>query len=551
MRSNNVKSGVEKAPHRSLLKALGLSDSEMKKPFIGVVNSFNELVPGHVGMRELVESVKRGILMEGGVPFEFPAIAVCDGIAMNHEGMRYSLASRELIVDGIEIMTKAHSLDALVMIPNCDKTVPAMLMAAARLNVPTVIVSGGPMMAGRLNGKKIDLTTVFEGVGAVKSGKMTEEELYEIENNACPGCGSCAGMFTANSMNCMTEVLGMGLKGNGTVPAISAERKRLAKEAGKAVMEMLEKNICPRDIMNEKALENALVADMALGCSTNTVLHLTALSKELELDLDLEKLNKVSRRVPNLCRLSPAGPDHIEDLHSVGGISAVLNELSKNDLINLDVMTVEGRTIGDRIKNSEKIGNSVIRDIDVPYSKDGGIRVLWGNLAENGAVVKKSAVLDEMMEFTGKARVFDSEEDSVVAIMNNEIKAGDVVVIRYEGPKGGPGMREMLTPTSAINGMGLDGSVALITDGRFSGGTRGAAIGHVSPEAAEGGIIAFVKDGDSIEININEGKLNLLVDQEELDKRKADTTLKGNDYKGYLGKYKKSVSSASDGAVWK
>jgi dihydroxy-acid dehydratase len=349
----------------------------------------------------------------------------------------------------------------------------------------------------------------------------------------------------------MTEVLGMGLKGNGTVPAISAERKRLAKEAGKAVMEMLEKNICPRDIMNEKALENALVADMALGCSTNTVLHLTALSKELELDLDLEKLNKVSRRVPNLCRLSPAGPDHIEDLHSVGGISAVLNELSKNDLINLDVMTVEGRTIGDRIKNSEKIGNSVIRDIDAPYSKDGGIRVLWGNLAENGAVVKKSAVLDEMMEFTGRARVFDSEEDSVVAIMNNEIKAGDVVVIRYEGPKGGPGMREMLTPTSAINGMGLDGSVALITDGRFSGGTRGAAIGHVSPEAAEGGIIAFVKDGDSIEININEGKLNLLVDQEELDKRKSDTTLKGNDYKGYLGKYKKSVSSASDGAVWK
>lgn len=551
MRSNNVKSGVEKAPHRSLLKALGLSDSEMKKPFIGVVNSFNELVPGHVGMKELVESVKRGILMEGGVPFEFPAIAVCDGIAMNHEGMRYSLASRELIVDGIEIMTKAHSLDALVMIPNCDKTVPAMLMAAARLNVPTVIVSGGPMMAGRLNGKKIDLTTVFEGVGAVKSGKMTEEELYEIENNACPGCGSCAGMFTANSMNCMTEVLGMGLKGNGTVPAISAERKRLAKEAGKSIMYLLENNICPRDIMNEKALENALVADMALGCSTNTVLHLTALSKELELDLDLDKLNKVSRRVPNLCRLSPAGPDHIEDLHSVGGISAVLNELSKKDLLNLDVMTVEGRTIGERIKNCEKVGNSVIRDIDAPYSKDGGIRVLWGNLAENGAVVKKSAVLDEMLEFTGKARVFDSEEESVLAIMNNDIKAGDVVVIRYEGPKGGPGMREMLTPTSAINGMGLDGSVALITDGRFSGGTRGAAIGHVSPEAAEGGIIAFVKDGDSIEININEGKLNLLVDEEELNRRKADTTLKGNDYKGYLGKYKKSVSSASDGAVWK
>lgn len=551
MRSNNVKSGVEKAPHRSLLKALGLTDNEMKKPFIGVVNSFNELVPGHVGMRELVESVKRGILMAGGIPFEFPAIAVCDGIAMNHEGMRYSLASREFIVDGIEIMTKAHSLDALVMIPNCDKTVPGMLMAAARINIPTVIVSGGPMMAGKLNGKKIDLTSVFEGVGAVKSGKMTEEELYELENNACPGCGSCAGMFTANSMNCMTEVLGMGLKGNGTVPAISAERKRLAKEAGQAVMNLLEENICPRDIMNEKALENALVADMALGCSTNTVLHLTALSKELQIDLDLNKLNQVSRRVPNLCRLSPAGPDHIEDLHSVGGISAVLNELSKKNLINLDVITVEGRSIGDRIKNSSKIGNSVIRDIDSPYSEDGGIRVLWGNLAENGAVVKKSAVLDEMLVFTGKAKVFDSEEDSVVAIMNNEINSGDVVVIRYEGPKGGPGMREMLTPTSAINGMGLDGSVALITDGRFSGGTRGAAIGHVSPEAAEGGIIAYVNDGDYIEINIHEGKLNLLVDEEELNIRKADTVLKGNDYEGYLGKYKKSVSSASDGAVWK
>ena len=549
MRSDVIKKGIEKAPHRSLLKSLGLTDKEIRKPFIGVVNSYNEIVPGHIGLRNIADAVKAGIRMEGGVPFEFPTIAVCDGIAMNHEGMKYSLASREIIADSIEIMTRAHAFDGLVMIPNCDKSVPGMLMAAARLNIPTVVVSGGPMLTGKVDGKAIDLTTVFEGVGAVKSGKMGEEELLQIENNACPGCGSCSGMFTANSMNCMSEVLGLALSGNGTIPAVSSDRIRLAKEAGMQVMELVNENVLPSDILTAKAFENALVADMALGCSTNTVLHLTAIANEANIPLDLNMVNEVSDRTPNVCRLSPAGPAHMEDLHEAGGINAVLKELSKIGLMNLDVQTAENCTLEEKIKDAVVKRRDVIADVNQPYSINGGIKVLRGNLAPEGAVVKKAAVLESMMETKGPARVFNSEEDSVEAILGGKINKGDVIVIRYEGPIGGPGMQEMLTPTSALNGMGLDDSVALITDGRFSGGTRGAAIGHVSPEAYEGGTIALVEEGDIIEIDINVGKLELKVDEASLEKRRANLEVVEKSYGGYLGKYKKSVSSASKGAI--
>ena len=551
MRSDSAKSGIEKAPHRSLLKALGLSDKEIEKPFIGIVNSFNELVPGHIGLKDIVEAAKKGVLMEGGTPLEFPAIAVCDGIAMNHEGMRYSLASREVIADSIEIMTKAHALDGLVMIPNCDKTVPAMLMAAARINIPTIIISGGPMLSGTKDGKKIDLITVFEGVGAVKSGKMTEEELTDLENRACPGCGSCSGMFTANSMNCLSEAIGLALPGNGTIPTVFADRRRLAKEAGARIMDLVEKDIKPRDILTADAFENALTSDMALGCSSNTVLHLAAIANEAGIPMDLDKINEVSKRTPNLCRLSPAGPYDMQDLNEAGGVPAVIHELSKKGLIHMDAMTVTGKTVGENIAGKEKKGEFVIANIDKPYSDTGGIAVLRGSLAPDGAIVKRSGVSENMLKNTGKAKVFECEESAVEAILGGKISEGDVVVIRNEGPKGGPGMREMLTPTSSLAGMGLDKSVALVTDGRFSGGTRGAAIGHASPEAADGGPIAYVKDGDTIEIDILEGKLDLIVDEKEMEERKKTMKLQKKELCGYLAKYSKLVSSASEGAILK
>lgn len=551
MNSKSVKCGIQKAPHRSLLKASGLTDEEIKRPFIGIVNTFNEIVPGHVGLRDIAEAAKKGVLLAGGTPLEFPAIAVCDGIAMNHEGMKYSLASRELIADSIEIMVKAHGIDGLVLIPNCDKIVPAVMMAAARLNIPSIVVSGGPMLAGKNKGEKTDLITVFEGVGAAAAEKITEEELLELESTACPTCGSCAGMFTANSMNCMTEALGIALPGNGTIPAVYSERKRLAKLSGMKIMELVEKDIRPRDILTEKAFKNALTVDMALGCSTNTVLHLTAIANEAEVEMNLQKINEISKRTPNLCKLSPAGPYHIEELNEAGGIMAVMNELAKKDLIELDALTVSTKLAHEQITGKEKKGEKIIASIDKPYSQTGGIQVLFGTLAPDGAVVKKSAVAQQMMQVTANARVFESEEEAVEAILTNKIKPGDCVVIRYEGPKGGPGMREMLTPTSALAGMGLDKEVSLITDGRFSGGTRGAAIGHVSPEANEGGPIAYIIDGDKIEIDIINGKLNLLVDEKELDERKKTTKIKEITYKGYLGKYAKSVTSASTGAICK
>lgn len=551
MISDMAKTGLSKAPHRSLLMASGLTREEINKPFIGIVNSFNEIVPGHIGLREIAEAVKKGVLMSGGTPLEFPAIAVCDGIAMNHEGMKYSLASRELIADSIEVMVKAHSLDGIVLIPNCDKVVPGMLMAAARLNIPAIFVSGGPMLAGKHNGKSIDLTTVFEGVGAVAAKHMTEEELTCIEEKACPSCGSCSGMFTANSMNCMTEALGMSLPGNGTIPAVYSERKRLAKKTGMKIMELVKENILPSSILTEKSFQNALSIDMALGCSTNTVLHLTAIAYEAGIPVNLDIINEVSEKTPNLCRLSPAGPYHIQDLYEAGGVMAVIKELSKINLINLDVLTASNKTVGELIENVEKIGNKVIASIDSPYSQTGGIRVLRGNLAPDGAVVKKSAVVPEMMNTRATARVFESEEESVIAILSGKIKPGDTIVIRYEGPKGGPGMREMLTPTSALGGMKLETCVSLITDGRFSGGTRGAAIGHVSPEAYEGGPISLVKDGDIIEIDIVSGRLELMVSEEELNSRRKDVVIKKHSYKGYLGKYAKMVSSAADGAICK
>lgn len=546
LNSLKVKEGPEKAPHRSLLKALGLAEFEMKQPFIGIVNSFNEIVPGHVHLRTVAEAVKAGVRSAGGTPFEFSTIAVCDGIAMNHTGMKYSLVSRDIIADSVEIMAKAHGFDALVFIPNCDKTVPGMLMAAARLNLPCIFVSGGPMLKGGKD-HPLDLTSVFEGVGKFKTGEISEGDLLAIEDAACPTCGSCSGMFTANSMNCLTEVLGMGLSGNGTIPAVMMDRIRLAKASGYKVMEILKMNKRPSDIMTKKAFENAMIADMALGCSTNSVLHLTAIAHEIGHEINLETLNEISMKTPNICRLSPAGSFHIEDLHYAGGMNGVLKTLEKH--LHMDAMTVEG-LLEEKLQGVQVLDNQVIHSLENAYSKTGGIRILRGNLAPEGAVVKQAAVLEEMMQTKGPAKVYDSEEACSQAIFNHEIQAGDVIVIRYEGPKGGPGMQEMLTPTSALNGMGLDSSVALITDGRFSGGTRGAAIGHVSPEAYEGGLIGLVENGDLIEIDIEKGLLHLDVDERILDERKRNFKPTHKSYPGVLEKYRSGVSSASKGAVW-
>jgi dihydroxy-acid dehydratase len=552
MKSDIVKKGIEKAPHRALFKAMGYTDEEIRRPLIGVVNSKNEIVPGHIHLDNVAEAVKAGIRMAGGTPVEFGSIGICDGIAMGHVGMKYSLASRELIADSCEAMGLAHSFDGMVFIPNCDKIVPGMLMAAARINVPSVVVSGGPMLSLKRNGVNLDLNSVFEAVGAVKAGTMTEEEVFEYEDNACPGCGSCSGMFTANSMNCLTEVLGMGLTGNGTIPAVYAERIRLAKQAGMKVMELVEKDIKPSDILTAKAFENALTVDMALGCSTNSVLHLPAIAHEVGIRIDLDIINEISGRVPNLCKLAPAGHHHVQDLYMAGGVQAVMKELSKKDLLHLDLITVTGRTVGENIENARVIDRDVIRSVDEPYSKTGGIAVLKGNIALDGAVVKRSAVAEEMLVHKGPARVFDSEEDAIKAIYEGRINAGDVVIIRYEGPKGGPGMREMLSPTSAIAGMGLDRTVALITDGRFSGASRGASIGHVSPEAMEGGMIAAVREGDIISIDIPAGKLNAEVPDEELKCRMAEWKApQPRVTAGYLGRYARLVTSASTGAVLK
>lgn len=552
LRSDRVKTGIERAPHRSLFKAMGYTEEEIKAPLIGIVNSQNDIVPGHIHLDTIVEAVKAGVRSSGGTPIVFPAIAVCDGIAMGHLGMHYSLASRELIADSIETMALAHGFDALVMVPNCDKVVPGMLMAAARLNIPTVVVSGGPMLAGTTNNNHLSLSSVFEAVGAVNAGIMIEAELLDYENSACPSCGSCSGMFTANSMNCLTEVLGMGLPGNGTIPAVYAERIRLAKEAGKAVINLLKNNILPRDIMTEKSFINALTVDMALGCSTNSMLHLPAIAYEAGVFLNLDLANEISARTPNLCKLSPAGPHHIEDLYAAGGVQAVMKELAKKDLLYLDLPTVSQKSIGEVIANAVNRNPEVIRPIDQPYSETGGIAVLRGNLAPDGCVVKRSAVSPKMLKHEGPARVFDSEEAVSQAILNGEIKKGDVVVIRYEGPKGGPGMREMLAPTSSLAGMGLDEDVALITDGRFSGATRGASIGHISPEAAEGGPIALVKDGDLISIDMVECTITLKVSDEELTRRKTDWKVPEPKIKGgYLARYARMVTSASTGAVVK
>lgn len=551
MQSNNVKSGYARTPHRSLLRSLGLDESDFKKPFIGVCNSFNEIVPGHIHLRTLAEEVKKGILMEGGIPFEFPAIAVCDGIAMNHEGMRYSLPSRELILESVEVMAKAHQFDGLVLIPNCDKTVPAMIMAACRINIPTIIVSGGPMLSGKRQDEDIDLVTGFEVVGKYSLNQCSEEEMLEVEENACPTCGSCSGMFTANSMNCITEALGISLRGNGTVPAVYSNRKTLARNSGRKIMSLVEKNILPRDIINEKSIKNALTLDMALGCSTNTVLHLTAIAREAHCPIDLKVIDKISSRTPNLCKLSPAGPYHIQELDEAGGIYAVLKELSKKNLIEEDAYTVYEKPIGEMIKSVNKSSNKIIKDVENPYSQTGGIKVLFGNLAKEGAVVKKSAVDEKMMDVTLNARVYDSEEEASSDIFAGKIKAGDVVIIRYEGPIGGPGMREMLTPTSALCGMGLDDKVCLITDGRFSGGSRGAAIGHVTPEAAEVGIIGIVQNGDKIHVDINNGELTLMLSDEEIEKRMANFSPKQPNVSGYLKRYSMSVSSGAKGAVQK
>ena len=547
MNSDKMKKGFEKSPQRSLLKASGLSDREINQPLIGVVNFYNEIVPGHIHLNDIVSAVKKGVLMEGGTPLEFPAIAVCDGIAMNHEGMKYSLVSREIIADSIEVMTKAHALDGLVIVPNCDKTVPGALMVAGRLNIPTVVVSGGPMLAGK---DKTDLTSVFEGVGKMKNEDLSLDDLKVLENTSCETCGSCAGMFTANSMNVITEVLGLGLEGNGTIPAVYSSRKVLAKKAGMRVMSLIERNILPKDILTKEAFQNALAVDMALGCSTNTVLHLMAIANEVGVKLNLEMFNKVSAKVPNLCKLSPAGKAHMEDLYLAGGISAVMKELDKKNLINRECFAVDTETIGKRIDLAKNNNTNVIRNIDNPYSKTGGLKILFGNLAKQGAVVKKSAVLDSMLKIKGKAKVFDSEEESVKAILSGEIKPGDVVVIRFEGPKGGPGMREMLTPSSSLAGMGLDDSVALITDGRFSGGTKGASIGHITPEAYDDGLIAYIENGDEILIDIEKGKIELLVDNKIIEKRRKNKKNKVEDeLTGYLKKYRKIVSKASQGAV--
>lgn len=552
MRSDIVKKGIERAPHRSLFKAMGYTDEEISRPLIGVVNSKNEIIPGHIHLDKIAEAVKAGIRMAGGTPVEFGVIGVCDGIAMGHIGMKYSLATRELIADSCESMGLAHSFDGMVFIPNCDKIVPGMLMAAARINVPAIVVSGGPMLSIQRNGKQLDLNSVFEAVGAYKAGKITESEVCEYEDHACPGCGSCSGMFTANSMNCLTEVLGLGLTGNGTIPAVYAERIRLAKQAGMKIMELVEKDIKPSDILTPEAFENALTVDMALGCSTNSVLHLPAIAHEAGLKIDLDIINEISGRVPNLCKLSPAGRHHIQDLYAAGGVQAVMKELSKKNLLHLDLITATGKTVGENIENARVLDYEVIRSIDSPYSSTGGIAVLRGNIAPEGAVVKRSAVAPEMLVHEGPARVFDSEDQAIEAIYAGKIVKGDVVIIRYEGPKGGPGMREMLGPTSAIAGMGLDKDVALITDGRFSGASRGASIGHVSPEAMEGGPIAAVKEGDIISIDIPNGRLNVKVPAEELKSRMAEWKApEPKITKGYLGRYARLVTSASTGAVLK
>ena len=550
MRSDAVTKGMQQAPHRSLFNALGMTQEELDRPLVGIVSSYNEIVPGHMNLDKIVEAVKMGVAMAGGTPIVFPAIAVCDGIAMGHVGMKYSLVTRDLIADSTEAMAMAHQFDALVMIPNCDKNVPGLLMAAARINVPTIFVSGGPMMAGHVKGQKRSLSSMFEAVGAYAAGTMTEEDVREFEEKVCPTCGSCSGMYTANSMNCLTEALGMGLKGNGTIPAVYSERIKLAKHAGMQVMELLKKNIRPRDIMTEKAFLNALTVDMALGCSTNSMLHLPAIAHEAGVELNMEIANEMSAKTPNLCHLAPAGPTYIEDLNEAGGVYAVMNELNKKGLLYTDLMTVTGKTVGENIAGCVNKNPEVIRPIDNPYSEIGGIAVLKGNLAPDTAVVKRSAVVPEMMVHEGPARVFDCEEDAIEAIKGGKIVAGDVVVIRYEGPKGGPGMREMLNPTSAIAGMGLGSTVALITDGRFSGASRGASIGHVSPEAAVGGPIALVKEGDRILIDIPNNKLELLVSEEELAARKdAWQPREPKVTTGYLARYAKMVTSGNRGAV--
>ncbi len=552
MRSNSVKTGLERAPHRSLFKALGLTDEEMKRPLIGIVNARSEVVPGHMHLDKVAEAVKAGVRMAGGTPMEFPSIGVCDGIAMGHIGMHYSLPSRELIADSLESMALAQGFDGLVLIPNCDKIVPGMLMGAARLNIPAIVISGGPMLAGRAGGEGVSLTNMFEAVGAVQAGKMSEDELKGLENSACASCGSCSGMFTANSMNCLTEAIGIALPGNGTVPAVYSERLRLAKLSGMKIMELVEKDIKPRDIITSDALHNALTVDMALGCSTNSMLHLPAIAYEAGIHFDLDMANNISEKTPNLCKLAPAGNHFVEDLYHAGGVSAVMKELSKKGLINENCHTVTCMTMGENIKNAANMNPDVIRPIDNPYSETGGIAVLKGNLAPNGSVVKRSAVDEKMVVHEGPARVFDSEDDVIKAILGGEIKKGEVVVIRYEGPRGGPGMREMLMPTSVLAGMGLDADVALITDGRFSGATRGACIGHVSPEAADGGTIALVRDGDIISIDMNKCSLNLKVSDDELENRRKNWVCPPPKIKtGYLARYSKFVTSASEGAVMK
>ena len=550
MNENFFCNGVEKAPQRSFFNALGMTKEEMKRPLVGIVSSYNEIVPGHMNIDKIVEAVKLGVAMGGGTPVVFPAIAVCDGIAMGHQGMKYSLVTRDLIADSTECMALAHHFDALVMVPNCDKNVPGLLMAAARLNIPTIFVSGGPMLAGHVKGKKTSLSSMFEAVGSYTAGKMSVEDVEEYENSACPTCGSCSGMYTANSMNCLTEVLGMGLKGNGTIPAVYSDRIKLAKMAGMQVMELYRQNIRPLDIMTEKAFINALTADMALGCSTNSMLHLPAIANECGVNINLDIANEISARTPNLCHLAPAGHTYMEDLNEAGGVYAVLNELSKKNLLNLDCMTVTGKTVGENISGCINKDTETIRPIDNPYSETGGIAVLRGNLAPDGCVVKRSAVAPEMLSHKGTARVFNSEEEAIKVIYEGGIKAGDVVVIRYEGPAGGPGMREMLSPTSAIQGAGLGSSVALITDGRFSGATRGAAIGHVSPEAVNGGTIAYVKDGDIISIDIPNYSINLEVSDEELaERKKSMPILRKENITGYLKRYAQQVSSADKGAI--
>lgn len=547
-----MKLGPTRAPQRSLLKASGLTDEEIERPLIGIVSAQNDIIPGHINLDKIVEAVKKGVLMSGGTPLVFPAIGVCDGIAMGHEGMKYSLVTRELIADSIECMAKAHAFDALVFVPNCDKIVPGMVMGALRVNIPSVVVSGGAMLGGKHKNKSISLTTMFEAVGAYENGTMDEKELCDLENCACPTCGSCSGMFTANSMNCLCEVLGIALPGNGTIPAVFSERIRLAKKAGMAVMEMLKKDIKPRDIINERSIQNALKADMALGCSTNSVLHITAIANEAKVEMNLDIINDLSAKTPDLCKLAPASDVQIEELYAAGGISAVLNELSKKNILDLDCMTVTGKTVGENIKGAQVKDYEVIRPIDNPFSQTGGIAILRGNLAKDGAVVKRAAVLPEMLAHEGPAKVFNSEEEALEAIFGKKIVSGDVVVIRYEGPKGGPGMREMLQATAAVAGMGLDSSVALITDGRFSGATRGASIGHVSPEAADGGVIGLVENGDIISIDINNAKLELMVSEEVLEeRRKKFKPLEPKVKEGYLARYAKLVSSAAEGAILK